>query len=297
MDKEKEDARRLEIESNLQKLTERRNSLKDAGQLEGDIAVMLNRGIIINMLDLANIKNKGVVLNLLRIYNDTMNETDFIRYDKKELFDISKDSKKGFLVTASKNGDLSLEKFYIDDKGVKCIDNCCKVSKDKYSENIQLVFETSRNVGFKSKSENIQTYLIASGGFLLHEESDYNVQKNNSTLFDSMRVRESVLHSTGDIYNLCDILYYGNDRIGSDDLKYNITEDKVIRSNGRIEKYKKNFERVFPKTLKLFDSDIKQMINDHNLEKICFEDFLEVYNNIPLLEANITEEQQGGPTL
>ena len=81
MDKEKEEARRLEIESNLQKLTERRNSLKDAGQLVDNVATLLNRGIIINMLDLANIKNEGVVLNLLHIYNDTMNELDSLNYN------------------------------------------------------------------------------------------------------------------------------------------------------------------------------------------------------------------------
>ena len=303
MDKEKGEARRLEIESNLQKLTERRNSLKDAGQLMDDVAILLNRGIIINMLDLANIKNEGVVLNLLRIYNDTMNEVDSLNYNSKSMTIEGGDIYSSYFEMCSDTDkiqpsftDRIQPSFEVNCRDFKNIeDNFSYISK--YNKNningVQMSIRTGVTpVGFGERNyENIQTYLFNNNDLLVQAGLNYGLSKNDSILIDPLRVQEDIFYNN-DFYEVVDTLYYGKNGQFYDDYPHftYTTKPEVIQKKSESLRYANAFERVLPKNLITTNRmDYFKFIKD--LENVS----PELFNKIGLLETN--EEENSGPRL
>ena len=293
MDKEKEEARRLEIESNLQKLTERRNSLKDAGQLVDDVATLLNRGIIINMLDLANIKNEGVVLNLLRIYNDTMNELDSLNYNSKSMTIEGGDIYSSYFEMCS-DTDKIQPSFEVNCRGFKNIeDNFSYISKNTRNNinGVQMSISTGVTpAGFGEREcENIQTYFFNNNNLLVQAGCNYGLSKNDSILIDPLRVQEDIFYNN-DFYEVVNTLYYGQNGQFYDDYPLHTTKPEAIQTKSESLRYANAFERVLPKNLIMTNRmDYFKFIK--NLENVS----PELFNKIGLLETN--EEEKSGPRL
>lgn len=293
MDKEKEEARRLEIESNLQKLTERRNSLKDAGQLVDDVATLLNRGIIINMLDLANIKNEGVVLNLLRIYNDTMNEVDSLNYYSKSMTIEGGDIYSSYFEMRS-DTDKIQPSFEVNCRDFKNIeDNFSYISKNTRNNinGVQMSISTGVTpAGFGEREcENIQTYFFNNNNLLVQAGCNYGLSKNDFILIGPLRVQEDIFYNN-DFYEVVDTLYYGQNGQFYDDYPFHTTKPEAIQKKSESLRYANAFERVLPKNLIMADSfGYFKFIKD--LENVS----PELFNKIGLLETN--EEEKSGPRL
>ena len=293
MDKEKEEARRLEIESNLQKLTERRNSLKDAGQLVDNVATLLNRGIIINMLDLANIKNEGVVLNLLHIYNDTMNELDSLNYNSKSMTIKGGDIYSSYFEMYS-DTDKIQPSFEVNCRDFKNIeDNFSYISKNTRNNinGVQMSISTGVTpAGFGEREcENIQTYFFNNNNLLVQAGCNYGLSKNDSILIGPLRVQEDIFYNN-DFYEVVDTLYYGQNGQFYDDYPFHTTKPEAIQKKSESLRYANAFERVLPKNLIMTDSfGYFKFIKD--LENVS----PELFNKIGLLETN--EEEKSGPRL
>lgn len=78
---------REKAQENIKILVEKRNELKKSGKLREDeeLELLLNKGIIINFLDLANIKNEGIALNLLSVLRKSLNSCEELKYEDSKL--------------------------------------------------------------------------------------------------------------------------------------------------------------------------------------------------------------------
>lgn len=287
------ETKKLEIESNLQKLIERRNTLKDSNQLNDDIATLLNKGIIINMLELCDIKNEAVTMNLLYAYNDIINESEHLWYDDKQKELGTTNGAGNYLkinaygerivVKANKSKDKA-KKIYVYDE--------CIVSKDDY-DNTQLMF---RKTKISINSDNIQIYLFNKDNFLVGEVSDYLVGDNFRTLFEPCRIKEYKIYKDNQ-YEIFDILYEGSKDFyykGDENFTYSAKTtkpEKIIQTK----EYSNGFERILPKNR--IDTNI--MTDDKfkkNMEKIS----PELYQKGVYLQSIIDEKngvENNGPKL
>lgn len=75
------------VQENIKTLVDKRNELKKSGKLREDkeLELLLNKGIIINFLDLADIKNEGIALNLLSILRKSLNSCEELKYEDNKL--------------------------------------------------------------------------------------------------------------------------------------------------------------------------------------------------------------------